>query len=190
MTREEVLELFRETGVLQEGHFLLSSGNHSARYLQCALVLQYPWHAERLVQPLAKAFRKADVDVVAAPALGGILVGYELARALQVRFLFAEREEGHMRFRRGLRVEPGERVLVAEDVVTTGGSVQEVLDCVREAEGIPIGVAAIVDRSGGKVNFGVPFHAVIALDVEHFPPDDCPLCQQGLPIIKPGSRKR
>lgn len=188
MTQEEILHLFRETGVWQEGHFLLSSGNHSRAYLQCALVLQYPQHAERLVRPLAEAFRDAGVDVVAAPAMGGILVGYELARALGVRAIFAEREEGRLRFRRGLRVEAGERALVAEDVVTTGGSVKEVLERVVEAGGVPVGVAALVDRSGGQVEFGVPFRALIALTLEHYPPEACPLCRQGLPITKPGSR--
>ncbi|MCX5647749.1 MAG: orotate phosphoribosyltransferase [Planctomycetota bacterium] len=187
--REAILETFREAGALLEGHFLLSSGLHSPKYLQCALVLQDPARAERLCGRLARAFADDRVETVVGPAMGGILVAYELARALGATAIFAEREEGRMRLRRGFRIEPGQRVLLAEDVVTTGGSLREVLAIVREAEAEVVGVAALVDRTSGRdPAFGMPLTALVQLDVPTHVPEECPLCREGVPVVKPGSR--
>jgi len=188
--RETILETFREAGALLEGHFLLSSGLHSPKYLQCALVLQDPARAERLCGRLARAFADDRVETVVGPAMGGILVAYELARALGATAIFAEREEGRMRLRRGFRIEPGRRVLLAEDVVTTGGSLREVLAIVREAGAEVVGVAALVDRTSGRdPGFGMPLTALVQLDVPTHVPEECPLCREGVPVVKPGSRK-
>jgi len=187
--REAILEVFREAGALLEGHFLLSSGLHSPKYLQCALVLQDPARAERLCSRLARAFADDRVETVVGPAMGGILVAYELARALGARAIFAEREEGRMRLRRGFRIETGQRVLLAEDVVTTGGSLREVLALVREAGAEVVGVAALVDRTSGRdPGFGMPLTALVQLDVPTHVPEECPLCREGVPVVKPGSR--
>ncbi|MFZ5592574.1 MAG: orotate phosphoribosyltransferase [Bacillota bacterium] len=184
------MQIFHETGALLEGHFLLSSGRHSDRYFQCARVLQYPDHAERLCRELVSKINLPELQVVAAPALGGIIAGYEVARALGVRSIFAERENGRMTLRRGFGIAPGERVLVVEDVVTTGGSVREVMQVVREAGGQVVGVGTLVDRSGGRVDFGVPLWSLVQMEVQTFAPDECPLCRQGLPLVKPGSRQQ
>ena len=189
MGNQEMLKIFRQTGTLQRGHFVLTSGLHSPQYFQCARVLQYPKYAEKLGQRIAEQFRNQRIDVVVAPAIGGIIVAHEVARALEVRAIFAEREEGNMRLRRGFSLSPGERVLVAEDVITTGGSVQEVLALVQEHEAEPVGVGVVVDRSGGTVDFGLPFYALMTLEVITYSPQECPLCQQGIPVTKPGSRK-
>jgi len=187
--REAILEVFREAGALLEGHFLLSSGLHSPKYLQCALVLQDPARAERLCSRLARAFADDRVETVVGPAMGGILVAYELARALGARAIFAEREEERMRLRRGFRIEPGQRVLLAEDVVTTGGSLREVLALVREAGAEVVGVAALVDRTSGRdPGFEMPLTALVQLDVPTHVPEECPLCREGVPVVKPGSR--
>jgi len=187
--REAILETFREAGALLEGHFLLSSGLHSPKYLQCALVLQDPARAERLCSRLARAFADDRVETVVGPAMGGILVAYELARALGATAIFAEREEGRMRLRRGFRIEPGRRVLLAEDVVTTGGSLREVLALVREAGAEVVGVAALVDRTSGRdPAFGMPLTALVQLDVPTHVPEECPLCREDVPVVKPGSR--
>lgn len=189
LSEEEILGMFRETGALQEGHFLLSSGLHSDRYFQCALVLQYPDYTEKLCQALADKFREERLELVVGPAMGGIIVAYELARRLGVRSLFAEREEGRMTLRRGFQVSSGGRALVAEDVVTTGGSVQEVIDLLRKERAEVVGVAALIDRSGGQTDFGVRFDPLIEIKVSQFPEDQCPFCARGQPITKPGSRK-
>ena len=187
--REAILEVFREAGALLEGHFLLSSGLHSPKYLQCALVLQDPARAERLCSRLARAFADERVETVVGPAMGGILVAYELARALGATAIFAEREKGRMRLRRGFRIEPGRRILLAEDVVTTGGSLREVLALVREAGAEVVGVAALVDRTSGRdPGFGMPLTALVQLDVPTHVPEECPLCREGVPVVKPGSR--
>ncbi|GIX47902.1 MAG: orotate phosphoribosyltransferase [Candidatus Tectimicrobiota bacterium] len=186
----QVLHLLRTTGALLEGHFLLSSGLHSDRYVQCARLLQYPPHAEALGRWLAARFAGAAVRAVVSPALGGILIGHEVARALGARALFGEREAGVMTLRRGLELQPGERVLVVEDVITTGGSVREVLALVARHGGEAVGVGAILDRSGGQVRFAVPLHALATLEVPVYSPQDCPLCRQGRPLSKPGSRQR
>lgn len=185
---ERVESILRETGALLEGHFLLTSGRHSGRYVQCAQVLRFPEHNARLGAAIADGFRDRVVDLVVGPALGGILIAYEVARALGTPCLFAEREQGKMTLRRGFYIEPGTRVLVVEDVVTTGGSVQEVIDLVRKAGGEPTGVGVIVDRSGGKVDFGLPLHALLTLTIETYAAGDCPLCATGSAAVKPGSR--
>ena len=186
---EDVLQLLRDTEALLEGHFLLTSGAHSARYVQCAKVLQYPQHAERLGQGLADKVRGLPVDVVISPALGGIIIGQEVARALGVRGIFGEREQGVMTLRRGLELEPGERAMVVEDVTTTGGSVHEVIQLAQARQAQVVGVGAILDRSGGTVEFGAPFYALATLDVPNYEAAACPLCQQGGQPIKPGSRQ-
>lgn len=192
MKTDEVLKIFEQYDALLKGHFLLSSGLHSSRYLQCALVLQYPAVAEKLCSALAGRIlgddRISGVDVVMAPALGGVIVAHEVARTIGVRALFTERHEGGMKLRRGFSLEPGERVLVVEDVVTTGGSTREVMEVVRAAGGVVVGAGSLIDRSGGAVDLGVPRHALAVLEVPVYQPDDCPLCREGSPAIKPGSR--
>ncbi len=190
---ESVSALFGECGALLEGHFLLSSGLHSNRYLQCALVLQYPAKAERLGLSLAALVRGANNSVVVGPALGGIVIAHEVARALGVRAIFTERANGAMTLRRGFRVERGERALVCEDVVTTGGSTKEVMEVVLAAGGVVTSVASIVDRSGGagRAAFApVPFRALFEVEAPAYEPPDCPLCRSGTagPAVKPGSR--
>jgi len=188
LNEKEILQIFRETGALLEGHFILTSGLHSDRYFQCARVLQYPWHAEALCRGIADHFTGRKIDAVVSPAVGGILVGQETARHLHVRSIFTERVDGRMTLRRGFEVNPGETLLVAEDVTTTGGSVKEVMEAVRQAGGSVAAVAAIVDRSGGKADFGVPYYSLLRMDVKNHPPDDCPLCRSGSAAVKPGSR--
>jgi len=188
---EAILEVFRETGALLEGHFLLSSGLHSPKYLQCALVLQDPSHAERLCGQLARAFAGETIDCVVGPALGGIVVAHELAQALGTKAVFAEWEDGRMTLRRGFQIEPGQRVLLAEDVITTGGSLREVLAMVKAAGAEVAGVAALVDRTGARdPELGAPLTALVRLDVPIYTPEECPLCDKGLPLVKPGSRPR
>lgn len=188
MDRQEVMEMFRQTKALVEGHFLLTSGRHSAQYMQCAQVLQHPDLAARLGSALAEKWQGQGVETVIGPAMGGIIVAHEAGKALGTRALFTERENGSMRLRRGFVLNPGEKVLVVEDVVTTGGSVREVIEVVREAGAIPVGVGVLVDRSGGTADFGVPLESLLQLNIETFEADSCPLCAQGIPCIKPGSR--
>lgn len=188
MTEADVLTLFRDSQALLEGHFLLTSGLHSDRYFEKFAVLQHPKLTETLCKVLADRFAADRVDVVVGPAVGGILLAHEVAKHLGTRSLFTEREGGRMRLRRGFAISPGERVLVVEDVVTTGGSVREVLDVVAEAKGTLIGVALLVDRSGGKVDFGVRTEALLRLEVEAYPPENCPLCREGTPLTARGSR--
>jgi orotate phosphoribosyltransferase len=186
---ERVMQLLRDTGALLEGHFLLTSGLHSGGYVQCARLLQYPQHAEALGQWIAEGLRDRAVDVVVSPAIGGIIIGHEVARALGVRALFGERQEGRMTLRRGLELEAGERVLVVEDVTTTGGSVRDIIALVEARRGQVVGVGTILDRSGGRLDFGVPQYALAALAIENYAPESCPLCQQGSRPEKPGSRQ-
>ena len=192
LSNDEIIEIFKTSGALLEGHFVLTSGLHSPRYLQCAAVLQYPWHCESLAQQLAQEFASSDVGVVASPAVGGIVLGQEVARSLGVRAVFAERQEGAMTFRRGFAIEPGGRVLVVEDVVTTGGSVSEIIAAVVKAGGVAVAVGALVDRSSGDGSeegpFDVPFRALLSMEVPTYEPDRCPLCDAGSPAVKPGSR--
>jgi orotate phosphoribosyltransferase len=182
-----VLDLFRQSGALLEGHFRLTSGLHSERYLQSALVLQYPDLAETLGRELAERTRHLQPTVVLSPALGGIVIGQEVARSLGVRALFAERQEGNLTLRRGFTLAPGDRVVVVEDVITTGGSTMETAR-VAEAAGAQVaGAAAIVNRSGGA-KLDLPLHALVKLDVPTYQPEACPLCARGVPVVKPGSR--
>lgn len=186
--QQYLLNLFKQTGALLEGHFQLTSGLHSSLYLQCALVLQYPEHADFIGRALAAKFRDDRVDAVVAPAIGGIIVAHETARAIGARALFAEREAGVMTLRRGFRLSRGERVLVVEDVVTTGGSTRETIQSVINADGVVVGAGSIVDRSAGAADVGVRRQALISLDVTAYQPEDCPLCKEGVPAVKPGSR--
>ena len=188
----ETLDLFRETGAYLSGHFRLTSGLHSSEYLQCALVLQHPAHAERLGAELAAGLRNLaaseKIAVVVAPAMGGLIIGHEVARALGVRFVFTERDGGKMTLRRGFALQPNEGAVVVEDVITTGGSTREVVEIIQAAGARALAAGSIIDRSAGKADVGVPRIALATLEVIAYPPDFCPLCRQGLPVTKPGSR--
>ena len=188
MTEKEILDIFREHQALLEGHFILSSGLHSDRYIQCALVLQHPRIAEELCVELGPKVGELGASVVVAPALGGVIVAHEVARALGLRALFTERQNGVMTLRRGFQLEANELALVVEDVITTGKSTRETMDCVEEAGGKVVGVGALVDRSGGHIDFRVPKASLVTLNVETYDPDQCPLCKSGTPAVKPGSR--
>lgn len=191
ITQQRVMEILKEAGVLLEGHFRLTSGRHSNKYLQCAKIFRNTKYSEELCAALAEQYRGDGVQVVIGPAMGAVQMAYEVSRHLQCENFFTERdEEGKMTLRRGFAVNPGEKVLVVEDVVTTGGSVREVIDLVQAAGGVVVGVGSIVDRTGGKIDFGVPFKAVVSVAVESWEPEECPLCKAGAPApIKPGSRK-
>lgn len=188
MTSEEALQIFRDTGALLEGHFILRSGRHSRQYFQCALALQQMPVVERFGAALAERVRPLGAATVIAPALGGLVIGQEVARQLGVRFIFAEKEEGRLVLRRGFQIQPGERVLVVEDVITLGGRVQETLDIVRAQGGVVVGVAVLVDRSGGAVDFGVPLFSLVQIQIETFAPDALPPDLAALPAVKPGSK--
>ena len=190
MTEIEILGIFRKHSALLEGHFVLSSGLHSDRYIQCALVLQHPEVASPLCAELAAKLKHVGAAVVAAPALGGVIVSYEVARALGVRSLFTERQDGVMTLRRGFSFLPGEPTLVVEDVITTGGSTRETITAVEQAGGKVVGAGSLIDRSGGKVELGVPRAGLVTLDVKTYNPADCPLCKSGTPAVKPGSRPK
>src|SRR5579862_9264707 len=184
MDQSSVLSLFRRSGALLEGHFKLSSGLHSSGYLQCALVLQHPTHAEALGRALAAKLSAYGPTVVLSPAMGGLIIGHETGRALGTRAIFAERVDGTMTLRRGFSLAPADRVVVIEDVVTTGGSTRETMEVVRKSGA----TAAIVDRSAGTSALDVPFQTLVTLSLPTYQPDSCPLCAQGLPVTKPGSR--
>jgi orotate phosphoribosyltransferase len=192
---DAVLDLFFQTGAYLRGHFRLTSGLHSPEYLQCALVLQYPQHAGRLGARLGEALSRLlstglRVEVVGSPALGGIVIGHEVARSLGARCVFAERDaSGKMTLRRGFSVAPGERAVVVEDVVTTGGSTREVVEVFRAAGAEVLAAASIIDRSGGQADVGVPRVSLVTLDVVTYSPEECPLCREGIAVSKPGSRK-
>ena len=188
MTRDELLDLFRRSGALLEGHFRLTSGLHSSGYLQCALVLQHPAHAEALGRAIADRTRSFRPTAVLSPALGGVVIGHEVGRALGVRALFAERQDGELTLRRGFVIAENDRVLVVEDVLTTGGSTRETMQVARASGGQVVGAASIVNRSGGRAEFDVPFASLLDVDLPTYEPDRCPICAQGLPVIKPGSR--
>jgi orotate phosphoribosyltransferase len=190
---DPILSAFYETGAYLKGHFRLTSGLHSPEYLQCALVLQYPRHAQHFGRLLSTEFRRLEpslnVGVVASPAIGGLIIGHEVARALSARSIFTERDTtGKMILRRGFFVEPGEVAVVVEDVVTTGGSSREVIDLLNNAGARVIGAGSIIDRSGGAADLGVPRVALKTMQVLSYSPDDCPLCRAGSPVLKPGSR--
>lgn len=189
LNKQEAIDLFKRSGALLEGHFRLTSGRHSNQYMQCAQVLQYPEETEKLARHLAEAFQDDRVELVVGPAMGGIIVAYEVARQLKTPAIFTERQDGEMCLRRGFAIQPGQRVLVVEDVVTTGGSVQEVIQVARQAGGEVVGVGVLVDRSGGAIDFGTKTRAVLNLDIQSWEAEQCPLCAEGkLPVIKPGSR--
>ena len=188
MTQDEVLKIFRDSGALLEGHFILRSGLHSRQFFQCALALQQMPVVEKIGAVLANKVRSLGAVTVIAPALGGLVIGQEVARQLGTRFIFAEKEEGKLVLRRGFKIAPGEKILVVEDVVTKGGRVQETIDIVRAHSGNVVGVATIVDRSNGTVNFGVPFASLITLQVETFKPDKLPPDLAEIPAVKPGSK--
>jgi orotate phosphoribosyltransferase len=188
MESADVLQLFRDAGGLLEGHFKLTSGLHSARYLQSALVLQHPRHAEVLGRALADKLRDLNPTVVLSPALGGLIIGHEVARGLGVRAIFAERVDGALALRRGFSLASGDRVVIVEDVVTTGKSTRETMDVAEQAGGSVVAAGSIVDRSGGHSNLGVPFRPLVMLTVATHDPSDCPMCAAGQPVVKPGSR--
>ena len=190
MTDADLLTLFRRSGALLEGHFTLSSGLHSPGYLQCALVLSRPKDAEAIGAAIGERCRSLGATLVLSPALSGIVIGHEVARALDVPALFAERVDGKLTLRRGFSIGPADRVLVIEDVVTTGGSTRETMEVAREAGATIVGAAAIVDRSGGNLGLGVPFVALLSMALPTYVPDQCPLCAQGIEAVKPGSRNK
>ena len=189
MKREEILKLLEGVGAIRQGHFELSSGRHSATYIQCALVLSHPKHAEQLGRALAEKFSDYTVGCVVSPALGGVIIGHEVARALGVRALFVERDRsGQMALRRGFELGPSERVLVIEDVWTTGGSTRETIGVVEQEGGLAVAAGAIIDRSGGRLELNVASRALLEMDVPSFEPDECPLCRAGGVATRPGSR--
>lgn len=189
MNEAEVLALFRATGVLLEGHFRLTSGRHSPVFLQCSQVMQHPRQAERLGAALAALFADAGVATVIGPAMGGIILAHVTARVLGARALFAEKEEGRMVLRRGFVVEPGERVLVVEDAITTGGSAMDVVALARAAGADIVGIGCLVDRTGGKLDLGLPLKSLLRLEVPSYAPEECPLCAAGVPVTEPKRAK-
>lgn len=189
MKREDILAIFQQAGAVRTGHFELSSGLHSDTYIQCALVLEHPKQAEQLGRALAELFKELGIACVVAPALGGIIVGYEVARALGVRSLWVERDRsGHMALRRGFELKLGERVLVVEDVWTTGGSTRETIGVVEEEGGLVVAAGALIDRTGGLLEWNVPARALLEMEVPSYEPVDCPLCRAGSATTRPGSR--
>ena len=189
MNAEQVIDQFRTTGALLEGHFQLSSGLHSTVYLQCALVLQFPDKAESFGRAIAEAYSGQGIQLVASPAIGGIVIGHEVARALGARFVWTEREAGEMTLRRGFTISPGEKTLVVEDVITTGGSTRETIEALRRAGADVVGAASIIDRSAGSADVGVPLTALASLKVLSVDTSECDACKLGEPVVKPGSRK-
>jgi orotate phosphoribosyltransferase len=188
MTRDDLVGLFRRSGALLDGHFRLSSGLHSTGYLQCALVLSQPADAEALGRALGDRVRGLGPTVVLSPALGGVVIGHEVGRALGVRAIFAERQDGVLTLRRGFSITEADRVLVVEDVLTTGGSTRETIQVAAAAGGEVVGVASIVDRSGGAARFDVPYESLLEIALPTYQPDACPLCARGVAVVKPGSR--
>ena len=187
----EIFPILKKTGAFLEGHFELSSGLHSPNYIQCALVLQHPEFAEKIARWVAGPFENKDIKVVIAPALGGIIICHEAARVLKARAVFAERgASGEMALRRGFKIERGENVLVVEDVVTTGASTKEIIGLVEEAGGVIKGCGFIVDRSSGNISFSQDVKSLLTLEIKVYNSEDCPLCREGIPLVKPGSRKK
>lgn len=188
---EEVMIKFEEAGAIQKGHFKLTSGVHSDTYIQCAQIMQHPEFMHNLCSELGKKFRGDDIDVIVGPAIGGIIMAHVMARVLGpwVRAIFTERENGKMTLRRSFEINQGEKVLVVEDVTTTGSSVREVMDIVKSRQGKVVGVGVLIDRSGGKVDFGIKTEKLLTVDIKTFLPEECPLCKKGIPVVKPGSRE-
>ena len=188
MTEAEVKELLIKTGAIMDGHFLLTSGLHSPHYVEKFNVLQQPKYTQQLCEAMAEKFKNANIETVVGPMTGGILLAHETGKALGTRAIFTERVDGKMTFRRGFSLHEGERVLIVEDIVTTGGSIKEVIEVVKAHGGVPVAVSMLVDRSGGKADFGdVPCTALLHMDVETYRPEECPLCQQGIEMTKRGS---
>lgn len=188
MTEKEVYDLLVKTGAIMTGHFHLTGGDHSPHYIEKFRVLQHPEMTEKLCKAMAERFKDAQIETVVGPVTGGIILAHETGKALGTRAIFTERVDGAMTFRRGFTLHEGERVLIVEDVVTTGGSVREVIDVVKKFGGVPVAVAMLVDRSGGKATFDdVPSFALLHMDVETYAPEDCPLCKDGVPLTKRGS---
>jgi orotate phosphoribosyltransferase len=188
---DSVEQMFEKSGALLKGHFLLTSGRHSPVYWEKARVLQFPEYTEKLCATIAEHFRKSGIQVVAGPTTPGIILAYETARQLGVRGIFAEKDESGGRvFRRGFKIDPGEKVLVVDDILTTGGSVRDVVAAVEKSGGRVVGIGVLVDRSAGKTDFGVPFFACHSTEAVTYPPDNCPLCAEGLPLVKPGSSQQ
>lgn len=187
---EEVMKKFEQAGAIQKGHFKLTSGVHSDTYIQCAQVMQHPEFMHNLCSELGKKFRGDDIDVIVGPAIGGIIMAHVMARVLGpwVRAIFTERENGKMTLRRSFKINQGEKVLVVEDVTTTGSSVREVMDIVKSRQGKVVGVGVLIDRSGGKVDFGIKTEKLLTVDIKTYLPEECPLCKKGIPVAKPGSR--
>jgi len=189
MNSEQILEHFRQTNALLEGHFILSSGLHSPKYLQCALALQYPIDAAKFGKAIAEHFVNENIETVASPAIGGLVIGYTVAQALNVRFIWTERQNGEMTLRRGFSVKENEKILVVEDVITTGGSTRECIDALEKNGAKVTNAASIIDRSGGKADVGVPRVALVSLEVPSYEPEICPMCKNGDEAYKPGSRQ-
>ncbi len=189
MTQERILKHFRETNALLEGHFILSSGLHSPNYLQCALALQNPRDAEEFGKAIAENFNGEQFDMVASPAIGGLIIGFVVAQALNVRFIWTERENGAMILRRGFSVKENEKILVVEDVITTGGSTRECIEALEKISGKIVGAASIIDRSNGAADVGVPRISLVSLEVPSYKSENCPMCKRGEIAVKPGSRK-
>src|SRR4051794_1112645 len=188
MTSDQIIEQFTQTDALLEGHFILSSGLHSPKYLQCALALQYPVDAAKFGRAIAENFTDAAIDTVASPAIGGLIIGYATGEALNVRFIWTERENGQMTLRRGFTVKPDERILVVEDVITTGGSTRECIEALEKKGAKVVAAASIIDRSNGRADVGVPRISLAILDVPSYKPENCPMCARGEEAIKPGGR--
>ena len=188
LSEENILDILKDYNVIEEGHFLLSSGLHSDKYVQCARLFQYPEISGGICQELASKLKGYKIDKVVGPAMGGILPAYEISRSIGKPNIFAEREKGKMTFKRGFEISDGEKILITEDVVTTGKSVLEVIDQVEREGGVVTLVASLIDRSGGEVGFEVPYISLIKLGIKNYEPSDCPLCEQGMQLEKPGSR--
>lgn len=190
MQKEEIIKLLKKTSVIQKGHFELSSGKHADTYLQCAKILQYPNYTKKLAKEIVSFWKDEDIDLVVAPAIGGIIIAYAVGDVMNKRNIFSERKNGEMKFRRSLNVRKDERVLIVEDVVTTGGSVREVIDLVEKSKGNIIGISSLVDRSNGNVDFKYPYKALLELNIDSYEAENCKLCKEGIAINKPGSKKK
>ena len=189
LTKPQIEEILQESGLLTHGHFLYTSGRHGDAYFEKARILEQPIYVEELMKHLSEHFNEDDIDLVVAPAVGAVILGYELARQLGIKSIFAERVDDKLTFRRGFTIPKGAKVIVAEDVITTGGSVMEMIELVRAAGGNPAGVALLVDRTNGKIDFGIKTAAAYTADVASYAAEDCPICKAGeLPLVKPGSR--
>ena len=189
MNRSEIIDVFKDTGALLDGHFILTSGRHSSSYFQCARVLQHPQYLTHFAEMIAKRFNKEKIDAVISPAIGGVVLGTEVGRILNIRTIFAERKDGDMCIRRGFNIEPGENILIVEDVITTGGSVREVMDQVIKYKGIILGVGVMVDRSNGSVALHPNQFSIVAMEAKSYGPDEVPESLSAIPVQKPGSRK-